>query len=226
MILCNFCLAGNIHWKCLKINRERVVKIIRGGISYEAYTGDALVETFPSAYDVNLDSHEEHWDVSAVESRNSHRVLLSRHDDFDTRLLGIVDEVNNFLLGISVVIGIVMFVNYFCTCPFKKSLETFRARDSAQCGDSSALEMLERQPFVPCVDVLQVHWLVSAFDYFSLPVVVPYEVLQVPHPVAAVGLGEEYVIRAADVLDRLPEQPPWKDIMVVKGKRGVNEKYV
>ena len=28
------------------------------GDLYEAYSGDALVEAFPAAYDVNLDSHE------------------------------------------------------------------------------------------------------------------------------------------------------------------------
>ena len=97
-------------------------------------TGNALVETFLSAQNVNLHPQKLNVNVAAVKARHADGVLFRGDDQFGSGGFRIVDKVDHLLLAVAVVVGKMTLQNQFAAEFLKEKL---KARRFCHRGDGS-----------------------------------------------------------------------------------------
>ena len=148
---------------------------------YETYPRNALLETFAAAQDVDLDAQKVEGHVAPVQLGDPDRVLFGGDDHFGPGGLGLIDEVDDLLLGVAVVVGVVVGEDQLRPQFPQKALETGRAGDGAQGGGLHALQTLQRLVLLR-KELLEVLGLVAAFDDLRLAAVAGKKALQIPAP--------------------------------------------
>ena len=108
---------------------EKRIFFAKKSVSEEADAGNALVETFLTAEDVDLDTQIIQRHVAAVESGDAHGIFFGGDDHIGAGGFGLIYEVDDLLLGIAVVVGEVIGQDEFCAELFQKAFKTVRSGD-------------------------------------------------------------------------------------------------
>ena len=86
----------------------------------------AIIEVLGAAQDFYFDAHEIDGEVAAVNFRETDGVFLGGDDDLGLAFFAAVDDVEDFLLGETVVIGETLGINQFGAELDEALLKAFR----------------------------------------------------------------------------------------------------
>ena len=190
---------------------------------YKTNSGDALIEVFLSAEDIDFDAEELNINIAAIEARHADGVFFSRDDEFGACCFCIVDEVDEFLLTVAMVIRIVAFENEISAEVFKESFEAGGICDGRDGGYFESLQCFERMSVSAVEYFFQVLRFMTAFDDFGAVIMFPDELFEVAQTGRSVGFCEEDIIGAENVLDGFPHESAGENVMVVERCGGIDE---
>ena len=140
-------------------------------------------------------------DIAAVEARHSDGVFFCGDDEFSAGSFCVIDKVDEFLLSVTVVIGVVSFENEDSAEVFEESFEAGWVGDGGDGCDFEAFEGFEGVSMAAVEDFLQVLGFMAAFDDFGAVVMFSDEVFEVAESGGTVGFCQEDVIGAEDMFD-------------------------
>ena len=190
---------------------------------YEADTGNALIEVLFPAENIDFHAEELDIDITPIQTGHSDRIFFRGHDEFRSRGFRIVDEIDQFLLTITVMIGIMTLQDQRSAEILKKTFKTCRIRNRGNRCKFFVLKRFQRMAVSAFEHLFQILGLVTAFDDFRTVIVLPDEILQMTQTRRSVGFRQENIIRPLDMLDRLAHQPARQNVMIIERRSGIHQ---
>lgn len=151
---------------------NRIVEDKHGGLIAKADFFDALVETGGTGDDFYFHAEVVNIDVTAVQLGEADGIFLCGDDEFGAPVLAAVDDVQDFLLGVAVMVGKAFRINELGSQGDQAFFETFRLGDARETGYFFASDKGEIiNADVVVVDVDEIFGVVDALNDGSVVIV-------------------------------------------------------
>ena len=178
------------------------------------------MEILGAGENTDFDAHEVNGQIAAVEFRESDGVFLGGDDALGLSFLAAVDGVEDFLLGVTVMIGEAFGVNELGAEVDEAGFEALGLGDAAEGGDPAPLEQGQALAFGG-EDVLEVKGMMDAFDDAGVGIAAGDAFAQALG--LAIAFGDEDGVGAGEVCWRLAQGAPREHVLVAKRLLTVDE---
>src|ERR1051326_1604058 len=135
--------------------------------SVETNSVDGIVKVFGALDDLDFDAEEINGDVYPVELGETHGIFFRGNDRLGLTFLAAIDHVQQFLLRVSMVIGVLLAVHHLGSLSSQTLLEPVRHGDPGESRNFQPIEELERFPFAG-KSVLEIERMMRALDNLGI----------------------------------------------------------
>jgi len=186
-----------------------------------AHAVEAALEGIVAADDVDLDAEEIDGKRALAEAGEADGILFRGNDGAGPAGLAALEHAGDLVLAETVMIGVAAGIDQLNTELTETFLEALGAGDAGDGADTEILEERERHDLVG-KDLLEMERLVGALDELGV-LVVAAEFLAQFGEVAAIALGDEDDVGAAELLGRLAQEAAREEVAVGEGGLAVDE---
>ena len=134
--------------------------------------GDSIIEILGSINDANLHAEKINWNIAPIDFWESDGIFFGRQNRFGAAAKAAIDHVEDFLLGVPVMVGIAAPVDDVGAEVAEAILETFRCSNARERSHVEVLQRRERG-LLAGKDILNVERLVGAFNNFRPFIILP-----------------------------------------------------